>query len=612
VFLLKGHFGHFVYSTGVIVIKKTWLVLLFGLLISHAQVFLFEGNQFFSTQNLQAQIGLGSDWEYVPLQRRAYLLDISLENFKDLYSAFGYFDIQIQYRQIQVDGLQRIVFSIQEGVRYRFNEVNFNLSDWTAPEPNMNQLKAKEGVNYEAETLISDVETLRKFYRNKGYLHVQFETITTLDTLVKQVHVNYQIYPDRLVLMDRMHVQSTKVNSYKGPAGGKGFSDSLYISELWGVSQGEVVSGDAIQNFRTKLLATGAFSRVEIRDTLIDTLSGYSEILVDLRERIPGTLSGAFFYEDQIGFGIQTKLGYRNFFGRFHQMNSELILAQRRQQIGLAYVQPLLFSQNMRFENRVIYNREELPIPERRDSLELKNELINRSQLSRPLANYFRIYFITDLRYVHPSKERVRFKWEPGISFDYTDNRYEPRRGLRMNYSFGQGGPLDFENRYWYYQLKNRIYLPIIKSTRFAGAADYGKYLSEAITEDARLFYQGGFRSVRGYFPRSIFPKIMDSDTLVGAGKTPEYWRLSAELHNNWSSRFISNLNTVVFTDWARIQDLNSEFETNQRMAAGLGLRYQLSLLTIRLDYTFKKKFHSYSLEPFSWSRFSFDLSQAF
>ena len=587
------------------------LLITLSTLLFSAPIFEYSGNDNISAQELTDASGIPDEFVNIANNRKAYVLAQASNNLSNLYYSRGYFSVEITPSRYRQDDDEYIKFTITEGSQYFFGEVKIDQPTWTSYNYPESDLSISKGSEFNPDEIQENQENIRKHYQNQGYLHTQISQDISIDTLEYFVNISYVVKPQRRVYLDKVKVKIGKGKSYLGEASGKGLSDSAHIADLWPLENGEVITVDELTTMRAKLLSTGVFNRVSIKDSLPDENSIQSTLVIDLKERVPGSWGGSAFYEELIGFGGLVNFKYLNVGGEFHQLSAEALAAQRRQRISLGYTQPILFGSRVRFEDKVIVNRESLPLPENPDSLENRIEIINRGKLSYPLNSLIRLSALTDLRYVDINASQVRFKWEPSISFNWTNDRVEPTRGIKSTFNFGQGGPFDAQDRHWYHEWVNRFYLPVSKTTTWAVAIDHGKTYQTANLDDARLFYQGGFRSVRGYPSRSIFPYQGEGESLL-TGTAPEYWRASNEFRFNLPPLGIGNIQLVQFTDWTLISDLNKEFKSKNRSAVGMGLRYKLSLLTVRLDYTFKKDIDDpFGMEPFSWGRFSFDLSQA-
>ncbi len=589
------------------------LLLLFFVTAAWSQLELQTiGNEYFSNDVIISQTTLTDEFLQVPNFRKDYLLDLASENLLQLYFTSGFFDTKVTHQRKFIDDTQFVTFTIQEGKQYLFGDVKAQVPTWSNTLYNRQDIEIDYDEKFSSKLVIEQLEKARKTFAEDGYLNVEISQKLNIDTLQKRVHISFDIAPNRQVVQGKVHVKIARTKSYIGPAGMRGKTSNNTIRELWKIQNGKTIPASAIKALRKKLLSTGIFSRVSIQDSVIDSTSVYTDLFIEVHERVPGVLGAGLFYEDLIGSGIKVQSRYKNLLGEFHQVGSEATLAWNRQQIAIGYSHPLAYGTDLRIENRIIGNKEQLPIPEQRDSIESKSELINRGRFSYPINSFIQFSGLTDLRYIKTQTAKVKFKFEPSLGFEWVDNRVEPRKGIKVIYSVGQGGDFTWNNRYWYHQVKNRFYIPTGSYSSWAIAADYGRFFNTALIEDARTYYQGGFRSVRGYETRSLFPHRLDSLGSIEGGTAPEYLRVSNEFRFDLPKNWLSNLQLVQFTDWVKIVDQDPTFNKSNRMAIGAGFRYRLSLLTLRLDYTLKKRFKNpFTSEPFEWANFSFDLSQA-
>ena len=92
------------------------------------------------------------------------------------------------------------------------------------------------------------------------------------------------------------------------------------------------------------------------------------------------------------------------------------------------------------------------------------------------------------------------------------------------------------------------------------------------------------------------------------------YYRINEELRWTLPWKSLNKWQIVQFCDWAMVKDMkDDDYKDRQDGSLGLGIRYHWQFLTFRLDYAFKKGLTNWhKSEGFTWSRFAFDLSQAF
>ena len=360
---------------------------------------------------------------------------------------------------------------------------------------------------------------------------------------------------------------------------------------------------------------------------------GLSDVHLDVVERIPGEARYGLFFEEMYGFGALAYAKHKNFFGTFNEFSTTFQIAQNKQEISLGYANPLLFGPPftfiptaLRLEDRLSFNHEKSAPPAYPDSIEERYEIINRGDLTFGITDHIRFRGTIDTRFVSKNGEDMyKVKGEIALTFDYTDDYFNPTKGIRIAPTVGAGTNLNANlekltvigNPYTYGEATVNLYRPLFWTFYGALSGSAGKFFETALEDDARVFYQGGSRSVRGYRFRSIYTSYTSTDDegneIINTGLTPMYLRINEEIRWSFPWKSWSHWQIVQFYDWTRIMDQDSEqFPSKTSESLGLGLRYRWQFLTFRLDYAFKKNLDNWNMENFAWGRFAFDLSQTF
>jgi outer membrane protein assembly factor BamA len=289
----------------------------------------------------------------------------------------------------------------------------------------------------------------------------------------------------------------------------------------------------------------------------------------------------------------------------------------------------------IRFDDRITLNHEKINPPAYPDSLEERYEIINRADLTFGITKHIRFRGTFDTRYVNKNEDRLfKLKGETALTFDYTDDYFNPTKGIRLAPTLGAGSnwKADLQNPgmvgdpYTYGEMTVNLYHPLFWTFYGAVSGSVGRFFAKALEDDARIFYQGGTRSVRGYRFRSIYASydstytVRDEDTGeeesvtdIHTGLTPLYFRLNQEIRWTFPWKSWQRWQIVQFYDWARVTDNESgKYAAEEDESLGLGIRYRWQFLTFRLDYAFKKNLSNWNLEHFATGRFAFDLSQTF
>ncbi|MDR3000075.1 MAG: BamA/TamA family outer membrane protein [Fibromonadaceae bacterium] len=604
-----------------------------------------KGAKVFSERLLIEQLGLPEEMDFLSPERRTFIINLAKGNLTDFYQSNGYFseNVTLTISEEIVDTVKVDVytFNVYEGEKYRFGHASIVLAEDTSSLIGTDKMLVSRGGLYDPEIISNDRKSIRDIYQRNGYLHVSVEHLEYIDTTEKKVNVHYFADPKHLVRMGDFKSRAFRSGLLPGQTEPEaGLSDTAWLNKLWEIEHGAVVDDRYFFLFRSKLFSTQLFSQVKLEDSLQE--NGLSDIILTVYERVPGEAEYGFFFEEIYGFGVSLSSLHRNLFGSFHEAGVSALLAENRQEISFNYANPLLFGARVswiptaiRLDERIIFNHEKLPAPTKPDSLVERWEVVNRANLTFGLTtrNNIRNRHTFDFRFLRlQGEDYFKLKYETGLIFDWTDNSFDPVKGIKLVPSFGLGGELRNESfsevknikkfaELWNISLKHGFlytdasifaYTPIVRRYLLSAFAfSYGNVFNNAARDDAEVFYQGGGRTLRGYRFRSVHPYKIVNDTVLVGGLSPQYFRVNEELRIIPPWKSLRNFQLVQFTDWVHINDSDKSFNSAQEMSLGLGLRYKWQFLTIRLDYALKTNFDSFGPDRFNFSHIVFDLSQA-
>ena len=616
-----------------------------------------SGNKVFSKFQLNEQLDIPDEFAQLDTIKQDFLMRLSTENVKALYYSRGYYSLDlkldIQREPLSNNKVQRNYFiTVSEGECYRFNDAKI-ISTGDEPIPiELTSLKIMKHRYYNQEDISEDLQEIQTAYRKQGNLHVYISSEEHVDTTAKQVNVVINVTPGPKVLMGNIitTTQRTKNKFEKKSEPEPGLTNTSWLSSLWRIPKGQIIDGNQYFNFKSKLYSTQLFTQVKLNDELRD--DGLSDIHLDVVERVPGETRYGFFFEEIYGFGALAYADHKNFFGKFHEFSTSVQIAQHKQEISFGYANPLLFGTSftfiptaIRFVDRVSFNHEKINPPAYPDSVEERYEIINRGDLTFGITNNIKFRGTIDTRYVNKNEDKLfKLKGEIGLTFDYTDDYFNPTKGIRVMPLAGLGtnfsGKEDYKDGhvYTYGEATANVYWPLFWTFYGALSGSVGKFFNTAIEDDARVFYQGGSRSVRGYRFRSIYASYTTTTTeqvtkkqddgteitedvtkdVINTALTPMYFRVNEEIRWTFPWKSLRAWQIVQFFDWARVVDCKDDsYEDAQEGSLGLGIRYRWQFLTFRLDYAIVTGITSYNEDKknsmkFKWGRFAFDLSQAF
>ena len=596
-----------------------------------------EGNKVFSNFQLNEQLDIPEEFGQLDTIKQDFLMRLSSENVRALYYSRGYYSLDLKFeinREPRSDGsLQRnYVITVKEGDCYRFNEAQIISEDDESIPVDVKSLKISQHKYYNQEDISEDLQEIQKAYRKQGNLHVYLSSEEHVDTTEKKINVIINVRPGPKVLMGNIITTTQRAvnKNDKKAAPEQGLSDTAWLSSLWRIPKGEVIDGNQYFNFKSKLYSTQLFTQVKLNDSL--RADGLSDVHLDVIERVPGEARYGFFFEEIYGFGALAYADHKNFFGKFNEFSTSIQIAQHKQEITLGYANPLLFGTAftfiptaIRFVDRLSFNHEKINPPAYPDSVEERYDIINRGDLTFGITNNIRFRGTIDTRYVSKNEDKLfKLKGEIALTFDYTDDYFNPTKGIRVSPTAGLGtnfsDKTDYEDGrfYTYGEATMNLYSPLFWTLYGALSGSIGRFFNKGIEDDARVFYQGGSRSVRGFRFRSIYASYTSSDEngkeVINTALTPMYYRINEELRWTLPWKSLNKWQIVQFCDWAMVKDMkDDDYKDRQDGSLGLGIRYHWQFLTFRLDYAFKKGLTNWhKSEGFTWSRFAFDLSQAF
>ena len=582
----------------------------------------FDGNKTYSNFQLNEQLEIPDEFGNLDTTKQDFMMGLAIENIRALYYSQGFFSLSMKMeiqREYDSENNRKRVYaiSLREGDRYHFGGTNIIVPDSSKLDIDKDKLRTnnKERI-FSQDDIAEDIQFIQQVYRKAGYLHTYVLPGELIDTTQKVIMVEIIVNPGAKVIMGNMISTAQKNLDKSKKESEAGLSDTAWLSSLWKTPKGEIINGNQFNSFKSKLLSTQLFTQIKLTDSL--RADGLSDIHLNVTERVPGEARYGLFYEEMYGFGAIAYAKHKNFFGTFNEFSTSFQIAQNKQEISLGYANPLLFGTSfsfiptaIRLEDRLSFNHEKTAPPAYPDSVEERYEIINRGDLTFGITDHIRFRGTLDTRFVSKNgSDMYKVKGEIALTFDYTDDYFNPTKGVRVAPTVGAGTNLNADlekltmigNPYTYGEATVNLYHPLFWTFYGALSGSVGKFFEKALEDDARVFYQGGSRSVRGYRFRSIFASYESYtsstdddgneviDTVINTGLTPMYFRVNEEIRWTLPWKGWKHWQIVQFYDWTRVMDNERDvYKETAKEALGLGLRYRWQFLTFRLDYAFKK-----------------------
>jgi outer membrane protein assembly factor BamA len=504
---------------------------------------------------------------------------------------------------------QDVRVNYDEGPQYRFGQVQLlfpDKPDSTIPLPN--SLPARPGQPFQQSGINALLQQTQQFYRHKGWLDAT--VLYTLDTRPDShfVDVKTEVRLGRVAVFDSMQIvfHGEKHVTLAGDTIQHLTPASRFIG-LWHVARGDTIRNEDIALFNRKLAQTRLFSQARVTRVPSESDSSKTEVVVDIAERTPGSGDLSLFWEPTFGWGVGAVIQHRNIGGTFNNPSVQFSMAQGMQTLRVDNGIPLLFGTPVALDVGGAVQQQEAGLGD--SSFYRESDISADGTFSYQTADWstvsFKLGTQRDTKYMNPDSSgsggtQVAYEYttDLGEMVDFRNEPFDPTRGWMVRGDVGWGGRLfPSDTSFVWLQAQSRYYQPLFWRFYSAAALDGGEFLNPTTFDGSKIFWLGGPRSVRSYG----FDDLRAVAAGSGIGLQPRYLRASGELRMNLPWGF----QAVGFLDWARIwsKGENADLFDLDKAAIGYGtgLRFHISLLTLRLDYSFGRGSDSWA----------FDLAQA-
>lgn len=492
-----------------------------------------------------------------------------------LYAAEGYLDAMVEPPKVTYNAdatLADVTVRITEGTQYRFGTIQL-LGDLVFPREDLLKVIADQTKDiYTDGRLAAAQRALEDYFEKRGYFQVAVTASGNLESAKGGlVPVTIQIASGGIFQFDGVTV-----------AGTDGVRPA-FVEQRLARLQGKTYNPKLIDRTFKELIQTGLFRNVRITP----------EAVGDGRVRLDVTVEEAKPKEFGVGLGYASFFGgmvsatYRdlNFFrsGRPFSVNAEV--NQRGFNGEVVYTDPWLFESDYQLRLRLYGVNSIL-------RGYTKNEFGFQPTLSRWLTKHWSVSSFLRVKKVFISEVEI----EPeslvgntdytvasigfGQTFDLRNNTVLPTSGVLFTTSveiapngigdvaFVRGlGALSY-------------YIPITaKSTLSLGArAGIIAPLNDAGLPIDERFFNGGANTVRSFAELTLGPRDRQGYPLGGQGFTV--------FNIEYTFPIIGDLFGAVFVDAGNLVSEARDFGLDDmRYAVGAGLRYNLPIGAIRLDY---------------------------
>lgn len=511
-----------------------------------------------------------------------------IERLEEYYRSRGYIDVKVgeaQVREVKGGRYIHILIPVEEGKRYKVGEIAFAGNEVFSETEFRELLRMRTGDLFTPLKLHDDLMAMRERYFSKGYADVEIIPQKKYNPDTDRLDIAYTINEYHPYYVGRIAIE-----------GNTRTRDRVIRRELT-LEPGDLFDELKLQRSRERLENTGFFSAVNV-STEPGEEEGVREISIEVEEGKTGQLSfggGYSTIDSFIGFAeiAQSNFDISNFpyfTGGGQKMRLRAEVGDKRQDVFLSFTEPYFLGQRLAagFD---LYSENSQYLSDYFDEERLGGTI----RLGTALGAFSRADLAYRLERVTidvDSDASAELREEDGsitisafsldLSRDTRDSIVLPRRGGVTGVMLecaGLGGDAEFVKA----EARASSYVvPVARFpdhvVRFAGTAG----VAEALGSGDELpiserFFLGGADTVRGFEYRDVGPRDSRNSPIGGEASIMG----SVE----YTFPLVSRIRGAAFFDMGNVYADSGDFLEEIVAAAGLGVRLQLPIGPIKLDY---------------------------
>jgi outer membrane protein insertion porin family len=557
-----------------------------------------------------------------------------LDNLRTYYNSKGYIDMEVKDVKYEYPdkGLMKVTITVFEGIQYTVGKIDFDGNVIFSKQDLRNYqgkkvVRMDEGKIYspraytpdkkepdqELPTLENDITRIRNLYGTRGYIDMQITPERQANVESGKIDILYHIVENSQSYVEQIIIQ-----------GNNRTKDKVIRRELL-VAPGQIYDSVRADVSKKRLDNLQYFDKVDIspQDT---TVPNRKNMIVTVEEKRTGSVTfGAGFssVDSLLGFVEITQgnfdlFNYPYFTGGGEKFRVRLQYGLERQDFEAEFKEPWFLEQRLALGYNLFYH----------NATYLSTYYNERNfGASVSLAKAFGQFWSGSITYTLQDFDLYDFASNSspqllqeqgyrtdssitlGMAYDTRDSVLLTRHGVHADFSAEfAGGPLLGQTNIYKFQADAQKYilLPydmILTVAAATGVADFYNNSTEVPLFDR--FFLGGSRSIRGFSNRDIGP--VDSNNEPLGGNTMFYTNLELTFP------IIDRVRGAVWNDMGFLDARSFHYSDAIQegdAAAGVGLRLNLPIGPLRLDYGLPYKDQGYNHN--NTGKFSFDVGYQF
>ena len=555
-----------------------------------------QGNKNISDEELRKYMTTKKAFFFI--QKGSYnqeKLDSDLDRLEMLYRSKGFLDAQVRSKlDTSEDGANIfITVVVNEGQRYLVGQMEIN-GDLSFPEPEIrSKIKIRPGDPFDYTQIKEDVENIRTFYYDYGYMDADVDLRHKYDSKEDRMALDFKVNSNNIISVGKVNI-----------LGNTKTKDKVVRREIR-VYPGERYDGRKLKKSKERIYNLGFFEDVYL-ETIPTDDPNVKDLNVTIKETKTGELSfgGGYSSVDSfIGFAQVSQknfdiLNFPSFTGGGQNLTIRGEIGSTKTNYFLSWTDPWIFDLPFLFGADLYREEHDRDSTSGWDYDEMR--MGGSLRLGKELTDEWSTGVIYNLEEVKisniPDDSSDDLKAEIGknyisrltwnLQYDSRDNKYSPRKGwligsMLENAGGFLAGDKDFikgSGVITYYHTFFDIFVLELKA-RAGIVKEYGDSKTVPIYE--RLF-AGGATTIRGYKQRAVGPRD-SKDTSVAVGGRA---RVIGNAEVNFPI-FKNLIKGAVFYDvgtvTAKIEDVTKADE--YKAGAGIGVRVKTPIGPVKLDW---------------------------
>lgn len=552
----------------------------------------FIGNHVFSDKELRKVVKTKQKTAFSFISGSGKLKEDQLEQDVMLltfhYLNYGYLKVKVTSPRVAISKDKQyifVTFTVEEGKQYRVDSVDVGGEILTTPEELRSMLKTKSKMIYSQKVVEEDIQRLTDLYGNMGYAfaHIRPETIPDDETLTADI--TFQIEKGERIVIEKINIFGNTVTR-----------DKVIRRELK-VKEGDIYNEAMIRESKQKLMQLGFFEEVNFatpRGSKDNTLI----LNIVVKEKPTGTFNIGAGFSTVENYILSASIAKENFFGYGIGGQISAELSSIRQQFMLQFRDPYFLDSEWMLSTsvfRLVYRYTDFDRESYGGDISIGHRIFDNSSIS--VGYQAESVEVTDFSFAVPElfrqdAEGLTSKLMLTLARDTRDNRLFPSKGMyhTVENEFS-GSKLGGDNDFYRVEGNSRFYIPVIWGIvgKMNGRIGYVRTLGDRPVPLFERYFTGGPYSLRGFWPRSIGPRLMIPSGPTGADTEFVYGGNKQLVFNGELEFPIYNpagFKGVFFVDAgnAFAEDENYSLK-NLRSNWGLGLRWNSPLGPLRFEW---------------------------